>query len=417
MKIGFIGLGKLGLPCAVAAALKGHDVMGYDRVPALMNKAPRGYRETGPDGVAPFNPYLACATLRFGTLDEVVDHAELLFVAVQTPHDPRYEGTTRLPEERKDFDYAHVIAAIRDISAAVRRPTTVAIISTMLPGTVRRHLLPVASPLLKICYTPSFIAMGTTMRDYLHPEFVLIGVHDGDAADRIARYFATITEAPQVRTTVENAELTKVAYNTFIGMKIAFANTVMEICHKLPGADAGAVMDILKMARTRLISPTYLDGGMGDGGGCHPRDNIAMSWLARELALSHDLFDDIMRARENQTVWLADLMCDHALPKAILGYSYKPETNIAVGSPALLLRSILEERGHDVRMHDPHIDPAADIAAWPAHVFLIGARHRDFERTTFPPGSIVIDPWRYIPANQRGVTVIPVGIGRPAAPV
>src|SRR5262245_18466743 len=121
MKIGFIGLGKLGLPCAVAAALKGHDVMGYDIVPEVMTRHPRLYRETGPDGREPFNQYLEKSTLRFGSLKEVAAHSELLFVAVQTPHGPGYEGVTRLPDERADFSYQHLVAAIQQISAAISR--------------------------------------------------------------------------------------------------------------------------------------------------------------------------------------------------------------------------------------------------------------------------------------------------------
>ena len=117
MKIGFIGLGKLGLPCAVAIAMKGHDVMAYDIVPALMNKNPRTYRETGPDGKEPFNPYLERSTIRFGALEEVVAHGDIVFVAVQTPHEPRYEGVARLPSERMDFDYRYLVRSIEEIHA------------------------------------------------------------------------------------------------------------------------------------------------------------------------------------------------------------------------------------------------------------------------------------------------------------
>ena len=123
-------------------------------------------------------------------------------------------------------------------------------------------------------------------------------------------------------------------------MKIVFANTLMEISHKIPGTNVNDVTSALKIADHRLISPRYLDGGMGDGGGCHPRDNIAMSWLARQLPLSHDFFADLMMAREHQTEWLADLMCAYDLPKAIVGYSFKSGTNRIVGSPALLLKTI-----------------------------------------------------------------------------
>jgi len=329
---------------------------------------------------------------------------------VQTPHEPRYEGVTRLPSERMDFDYRYLVRAIEDISAAVKHETVVAIISTVLPGTVRRHIRPAASPLLRLCYNPFFTAMGTTMRDFLQPEFVLLGVDDPETATKMTTLYTTLTDAPVYQMSIDSAELTKVAYNTFIGMKIVFANTLMEICHKSPGANVDDVTGALKKAGRRLLGPLYLDGGMGDGGGCHPRDSIAMSWLARELPLSHDIFENLMTARERQTEWLAELMCAYDLPKAILGYSFKPVINLTVGSPALLLKAILEERGFRVFLYDPLVEGTErNLSKLAPHVFLIGARHREFRALTFPKGSVVIDPWRYL-AAQNGVTFIPVGI-------
>ena len=246
MKISFVGLGKLGLPCAVAVAMKGHDVMAYDIIPGLMNKNPRSYRETGPDGREPFDSYLERSSIRFGALEDVVAHGDIVFVAVQTPHEPRYEGVTRLPGDRIDFDYQYLVRSIEDISAAAKHETVVAINSTVLPGTVRRYIKPVISPLIRLCYNPSFIAMGTTMRDFLSPEFVLLGVDDPRSAIPVETFYSTLTEAPICRMSIESAELTKVAYNTYIGMKIVFANTLMEICHKSPGANVDDVTGALK---------------------------------------------------------------------------------------------------------------------------------------------------------------------------
>ncbi len=209
------------------------------------------------------------------------------------------------------------------------------------------------------------------------------------------------------RTTIENAELIKVSYNTFIGMKIVFANTIMEISHKI-GADADAVTGALKLADRRLMSGAYMSGGMGDGGGCHPRDNIALSWLAKEVGLSWDWFESLMLARERQTEWLAELMEEHDLPKVVLGKSFKPETNITVGSPSILLKNLLEERGHAVAMYDPYVD--GQMPEFEPSVFLIGTKHPDFACFDYPEGSVVIDPWRYIP-DKSGSSVIRVGGG------
>jgi UDPglucose 6-dehydrogenase len=126
---------------------------------------------------------------------------------------------------------------------------------------------------------------------------------------------------------------------------------MMEICEKT-GADVDDLVDALSLASDRVISSAYLRGGMGDGGGCHPRDNIALSFLARELDLSYDLFEALMVARERQTEWLADLVGEG--PLEVLGKAYKPETNLTVGSPALLLAALLEERGVEFAHTDPY---------------------------------------------------------------
>ena len=112
------------------------------------------------------------------------------------------------------------------------------------------------------------------------------------------------------------------------------------------------------MCNKRISSDKYLSGGMGDGGGCHPRDNIALSWLSDELGFRFNWFDNIMKHREVQTEWLADLIEEHSggLAINILGKSFKPQTNITTGSPSILLKNILEERGHAVFMWDPYID-------------------------------------------------------------
>ena len=410
MKVGMIGLGKLGLPVALAMDLHGHRVMGYDVNVALMQKERCSYREEGPNGESSLEPVLRKSRLRFGSLAEVVRHAEMIFIAVQTPHEARYEGITTLPHERVDFDYTYLVNAVADVSAEIGRQqkeTVVVVISTVLPGTVRSRLVPLITPFVRLCYNPSFIAMGTTMRDFLNPEFVLFGVWDEGAAAKAEQFYRTIHSRPFYRTTIENAELIKVAYNTFIGLKIVFANTLMEICQKTPGTDVDAVTEALKLATDRLISGRYLGGGMGDGGGCHPRDNIALSWLAKQLHLSYDLFESIMLARERQTGWLADLMCAYRLPKVILGKSFKPESSVQLGSPSLLLRSLLEAKGHEVLMYDPYIDPVQP--AFGPSVFLIGTKHACFSSDfKFPQGSVVIDPWRYVKA-QDGVRVVHVG--------
>jgi UDPglucose 6-dehydrogenase len=148
-KVGLVGLGKLGTPVALAMSLKGHDVMGYDIDEQRMQKERFPHRERGPQGEPSIEPLLRESSLRFGTLQDVVRHAEIIFVAVQTPHAPLFEGVTRLPKERQDFDYTWLRSAITDLSAAIEQngeDRIVVVISTVLPGTMRREILPRIGP-------------------------------------------------------------------------------------------------------------------------------------------------------------------------------------------------------------------------------------------------------------------------------
>lgn len=408
MNIGFVGLGKLGLPCALAVESKGHNVWGYDispQVKEILETKKLPYREIWAQ------EHLDKSNIKFTNLSEVVNNSEIIFVPIQTPHDERYEGTTRIPEDRVDFDYTYLKAGLKDLSEEIEKQgddKVVIIISTVLPGTIEREIKPLLSDKIKLCYNPFFIAMGTTMRDFLNPEYVLFGVDNEAAAEKAEAFYRTLHDSPFYKTAIKNAELIKVAYNTFIGMKIVYANTMMEICHKI-GADVDEVTGAMSLATERLISGKYLSGGMGDGGGCHPRDNIAMSWLAKKLDLSYDFFESLMLGREYQTEWLADLIEEYRgdLPIMILGKAFKEETNLTVGSPSILLKNILEERGVSVDMYDPHVDEDLFLMTQP-QLFFIGTKHSEFLSYEFPEGSIVIDPWRYM-SDQEGVEVIRIG--------
>ena len=398
-KIGFIGLGKLGLPVAMSITSKGFEVSGYDinaDVESYIKNKKIPYQEVRMDELFENN------TVLFSSMRDVIQTSDIIFVPVQTPHDPLYEGITRIPETRVDFNYDALKGAIKSISEIIDdlgEEKIVVIISTVLPGTIEEQIKPLMSNNIKLCYNPFFIAMGTTVLDFLNPEFVLLGVDDEDAANKVISFYSKIHDKKVFKTSVKNAELIKVSYNTFIGMKIVYANTIMEICHKM-GCDVDEVIDAISLSDVRLISPKYLRGGMGDGGGCHPRDNIAMSWLSKKLNLSHDFFEDLMIAREEQTEWLSELCLEHKKPIYILGKSFKPETNIQTGSPSILLYNILLEKNVSVEIKDPHIDGIDEFNKWfseiPSNsVIFLGTQHEYFKNLEYNSETIIIDPFRY----------------------
>lgn len=413
MNIGFVGLGKLGLPCALAIdALQEHVVRGYDpdsKIKGYLTTRKIPYREEGAEKL------LENHNLLFTELSSVIKESEIIFVPIQTPHDPLYDGVTRLPQSRVDFDYSYLIQGIKQISNELdklQEERIVVIISTVLPGTIESQLKPELSKYIKLCYNPFFIAMGTTINDFLNPEFVLLGVDDKDAAEKLKKFYKTLHDREVFECTLDEAELIKVSYNTFITMKICLANTVTEMSHKLNNINSDNVMKALKLANQRLISGKYLNGGMGDGGGCHPRDNIALSWLSRKVDLSYDWYENLMLSREKHTEWLADIAIKKAkennLDIFILGKSFKKETNLINGSPAYLLKNILEENNFKTEMYDPYID--AHIEEFnEAKVFFVATNHDLFKEIKFPNGSVVIDPWRII-EKDKNFELISIGV-------
>ena len=440
MKIGFIGLGKLGLPCALAIESSGHQVAGWDINPDIARylterKVP--YKEEG------IQKLLDETCIRLETVSKIVDWAEIIFVAVQTPHAREFEGDNRLPKKRRDFDYAYLKASIKELAILAqerKKEPIVAIISTVLPGTMDEQIIPIVHKYgghLKLVYNPFFIAMGTTIHDFLNPEFVLLGVENQAAASRLSHFYLTILgdRYKGFNCSIRSAEAIKVLYNTYITQKIVFANAAMELCFHT-GADVDNVTDCLAMGTDRIISSKYMYAGMGDGGGCHPRDNIALSFIARKYGINFDLWENLMIGREKQTEFLVEIILSYWNHEGydltgiyILGKSFKPETNLTVGSPATLLYNMLIEKVDPLHVdwYDPHVDELnVTYVEKEGHdkskdffilsgistpiLFFIATKHPEFKQFMFPPGSIVIDPWRYIP-DQKDVIVIRLGKG------
>lgn len=405
-QVGFVGLGKLGLPVALAIESKGHEVIGYDVNPGVASYVENHeipYKEEG------LQPLLDATNVKvMKSIGEVVARSEIVFLPVQTPHGPEYEGITRLPETRADFDYSYLKEAIGTVAleaARLEKPTTLAVISTCLPGTFEQEIKPLLNEYIDYVYTPQFIAMGTVLEDYLHPEFNLIGVENEEAADKLEDFYKTINDAPAIKTDVTTAEGIKVSYNTWITAKTVIANAWGEMAEKT-GMNFSDIKKAWDLSTKRLISTKYTNAGMSDGGGCHPRDNIALSKIASDVGMSHNIWEDLMAAREQYEEWHADVVSslaeEHDLPVVLLGRSFKPETNIETGSPAILVGNILKEKG----IHHQHYE---DITGIPQKaVYFIGTAHNRYREMTFPKGSVVIDPFGII-EDQNDVIVRRLG--------
>ena len=393
MEIGFIGCGKLGMACAETIASK-HNVTGYDIYPRSSDK-------------------ITIAT----QLEDAVLGKDLIFVAVQTPHDPTYGGAnpiTHLPN--KDFDYTTVNEVLTQINEFATPSQLVVLISTVLPGTTRRELKNNITN-ARFIYNPYLIAMGSVEWDMVNPEMVIIGTEDGSEtgdAKLLTDFYNTLMEnnPRYVVGTWDEAECIKVFYNTFISAKIGLVNMIQDVAIKQGNIDVDVVTNALAHSTMRIMGPKYMTAGMGDAGPCHPRDNIALRYLAQELDLGYDIFDTIMHAREKQAKNMARYVYDHreGLTVYIHGKAYKPNVTYLEGSYSLLVGHYLKEMGINPVYIDPLTERVNPVSVKGcvllAHNQQItygysGANDEQPLYCELLDGSIVIDPWRTFKTNKN----------------
>ena len=389
MKIGFIGTGKLGMPCAEAIVSKGHDVTGYD----VAN-------------------HTSHQVTMMPAIKDAVEGRDIVFVAVPTPHDPDYDG--RAPTaylNPKDFNYDIVKDVLAEANKHMTKDQLLVLISTVLPGTTRNQFVDLVSN-TRFVYNPYLIAMGSVAWDMVNPEMVMIGTEDGSAtgdAKQLVDFYKTIMENdPRYEIgTWDECECIKVFYNTFISAKIGLVNMIQDVAQQQGNIDVDVVTDALAASTMRIMGPQYMKAGMGDGGGCHPRDNIALRYMADELGLGYDMFDAIMNAREIQAKNIALELVKHAnehnMPIVIHGKAYKPNVGYCDGSYSLLIGHYCEEQGFAPVYVDPltgddydPTDPCVFLLAHSASTTYkyIGKENTDKLYCDIPNGSVVVDPWR-----------------------
>jgi len=378
MKVAVIGLGKLGLPCAEVLA-QAHHVTGYD-----------------------LRPVASPVVQVFPTVAEAVGDRDIILVAVQTPHDPRYGGeapTSHLPPA--DFIYSHVIDALRDVDRYAPANAVVVLISTVLPGTIRREIAS-AIPNRRLLYNPYLIAMGTVRWDMVNPEMLIAGSENGadEDFDVLRRLYGKVMQnAPRWAVgTWEEAESIKILYNTFISTKIALVNLAQDMAERVGHMNCDVVTSALAQSSYRITGPAYMKAGLGDGGACHPRDNIAMRHMAANLGLGYDLFAAVMESRELQAKNMADTLLRHGTDVVIVGRAYKPGVAYTDGSPSMLVGHYVQEGGGTVTYYDENTGETPPLTD-PA-VFLIGYWDEWTTRVPVPDGSTVVDPWRRYAARD-----------------
>ena len=366
------------------------------------------------------------------SIEETVNESEWIFIAVPTPHEEGYDGS--VPSSHmtpKDFGHDAVKDAIAKVNQYATSPKKVVLISTVLPGTTRKHFITLLDKKHQFLYNPYLIAMGSVKWDMVNPEMIMIGTEDGNpntlAGELIDIYKTIMQNNPRYEIgTWDECEAIKIFYNTFISAKVGLANMIQDFALKIGNINVDVVTNALARSTMRIMGPKYMTAGMGDAGACHPRDNIALRWLAQEYEVGYDLFDTIMHAREIQAKNLALFLVDEAmkadLPVVIHGKAYKPDVPYCIGSYSTLVGYYIEEAGLPVVYVDPLADDSTKVVEcidtpavylW-AHNRKVTYEYTGDQEATKPyceikPGSVIVDPWRQLPLDMADIKVIHYG--------
>ena len=439
MNIAIIGLGKLGAPLAAVFASSGHQVIGVDLNPSAVDAINAGRALFAEPGLQAHIDAGRTRLRATGDFAAAIAASEISFVIVPTPSG--VDG---------HFSNRFVLDAVRRIGAALRGTDhyhVVNITCTVMPGSTGgeiRAALEAASLRqvgvdVGLTYNPEFIALGSVLHDLLHPDMLLIGESDPRAGDVLqAVYQATVHGDPPVqRMGWINAELTKLAVNTFVTTKISYANMLAELCEQLPGADVDVVTTAL--GKDRRIGGKYLRGALGYGGPCFPRDNVALAALARSVGLRAEVAeatDSVNRRQAGRVVDMVNRLAGgRPTVVAVLGMAYKPDTAVVEQSQGILIAAGLSAAGHAVLIADPLALDAASavlgggvtpfdtaVAAITAATIVVianpSAEYRLLPASAFAigPRRIVVDCWRVLPPDFADITDI-VHLGRGVTPV
>ena len=355
--ISVFGIGKLGFPLIACLAHKGFKVIGYDinhlTVNSVNERKPTMY-ETGLEELIQKPSDMSASS----DSDYVIKNTDITFIIVPTPS-----------LTNGSFDTKYVESASKIIASAIKDKSSyhlISITSTVLPSNTETRIKTVLEKEsgkkcgkdFGLCYNPEFIALGSVIHDIFNPDVVLIGEYDNKSGDILSEVYQKLCDnnPPIVRTTIYNAELAKISLNAFITMKISFANMLAELCEKIPGGDARAVSKILG-CDTRIGSK-YISGAIAYGGTCFPRDNRAFAYVASKLGNNARLAIATDKENNYQNRRIVDLVEDilgEVKDKriAILGLTYKPETEVTEESASIKIAGYLRDKGATLSLYDP----------------------------------------------------------------
>jgi len=355
--ISVVGIGKLGFPIVACLASKGYGVIGVDVdskiVESVNQRKPLIYEPNLVELLEKQGDLSATSDYRYA-----VENSYITFIVVPTPS-----------QEDGSFSTKYVESAIKQIAIGLKDKNSfhiVVITSTVLPGATEDVIKPLLERVsgkkcgvdFGLCYSPEFIALGSVIRDFLNPDVILIGESDTRSGESLSEVYHTVCDnnPPIVRTTIRNAELAKISLNAYVTMKISFANTISELCEQIPGGDSESVSRLLGL--DSRIGSKYLSGALAYGGCCFPRDNRAFSSVARMLGCEARLSEATDEENDHQNDRIVELVKQRlggikGKEIAILGLSFKPNTDVIEESASIKIAESLLREGAKLSVYDP----------------------------------------------------------------
>lgn len=354
MKIAMIGTGYVGLVSGVCFSDFGHDVICVDKDPDKIEMLERGevpIYEPGLDQLMAKN--VEAGRLRFTqNLAEAMDGAEAVFIAVGTP--------TRRGDGHADLTY--VMAAAEEIAQAATDYVVIITKSTVPVGTNRqvKQTVRKANPDLEfdVASNPEFLREGAAIEDFMKPDRVVVGVQNERAAEVMAEIYRPLylRDFPIVTTDLESAEMIKYAANAFLATKITFINEIAALCERV-GADVKQVSK--GMGLDGRIGNKFLHAGPGYGGSCFPKDTKALARIGQDHAMPMQITETVIAVNEEIKRRMVDKLLDlcdgsfNGKTIAVLGVTFKPNTDDMRDAPSLTLIPALVGGGAKVRVTDP----------------------------------------------------------------
>jgi len=424
MNAAVIGLGKLGLPWAAVLASKGHHVIGVDLSTVIQNLLLGELPVREPqlsDMLILHNDRIRYTT----EVDNAVSASDIVFIVVPTPS-----------LDNGEFSSHYVLEVCRTIGEAMKTADhyiLVVLTSTVMPGTTSKALQILEDASYRkcgkdfgLCYNPEFIALGSVIRDMMHPDFVLVGQYEDDSGEFLEKFYSSIHSSPVLRMNLVGAEIAKLCINSYVTTKISFANSVSELCERFgQGADAVEVLEAL--GYDSRIGERYLASGTAYGGPCFPRDNKALQCAYRSVGLANQISNATEVINNNQSYRIATILMRYLERPglvAVIGIAYKPNTHITEESATMRLIPHLANFGNRIICWDPlatredvptDIDMADSFESCvenaDAIIFMHGEDVLTIPETT---AKVVLDAWGCLVNVPSGIEYVRLGKGKDA---